>query len=124
MTRTNFTWRNHRANGGADNSAFMGGSVVSIAGYGIPMPRGLAGYTRAWSARKAGQDAVLAGRAATEQGGSAGAFWTIPLPQRLILAPFAEYTRLEEAGGFDGRMSDWVTAGFDLRRAPWTLSYA
>jgi hypothetical protein len=124
VTRTNFTWRQGRANGGADNSDFLGGSVVSIAGYGIPMPRGLAGYTLSWSARKAGQDAVLAGRGATEQGGSAGAFWTIPLPQRLILAPFAEYTRLEQAGGFDGRTSDWVTAGFDLRRAPWTLSYA
>ncbi len=124
MTTARLRWRNRTATGGPDNTAFMGGSVVSMAGYGIPMPRGMAGYTLSWSHRRPGQDATLAGRGASEQGGSAGAFWTIPLPQRLTAAPFVEYAVRDRANGFTGRRSDWLTAGFDLRRAPWTLSYA
>lgn len=117
-------WRNRGATGSPDNTAFMGGSVVSMAGFGIPMPRGMAGYTLSWSQRRPGQDATLAGRGATEQGGTAGAFWTIPLPQRLTAAPFVEYAVRDQADGFAGRRTDWLTIGFDLRRAPWTLSYA
>ena len=124
VTRTVFRWRNRRGAGGPDNTDFLGGTVLSMAGYGIPMPRGQAGYTVSWSARRPGQDAVEAGRSATERGFSAGAFWTIPLPMRLTAAPFAEYTRLDQAGGYRDRNADWVTAGLDLRRTPWTLSYA
>jgi hypothetical protein len=124
VTRSALRWRNRAGLGGPDNASFMAGSVVSLAGYGIPMPRGLAGYTASWSARRPGQDAVLAGRPASEQAGSIGAFWTIPLPQRITAAPFAEYVTQEQAGGFRGRHADWLTVGLDLRRAPWTASYA
>lgn len=124
VTRTDWRWRNRRATGGPDNADFAGGAVVSLAGYGIPMPRGQAGYTASWSARRPGQDAVDAGRAGTERAFSLGAFWTIPLPQRLTGAPFVEYTRQDQAGGFREARREWLTAGFDLRRAPWTLSYA
>ena len=123
-TRTAFRWRNRRGVGGPDNSDFLGGTVLSLAGYGIPMPRGQAGYTLSYSARRPGQDATALGRAGTEQGFTAGGFWTLPLPRRLIAAPFVEYARLESAGAVRDRTSDWLTAGFDLRRAPWTLSYA
>lgn len=122
--RTVFRWRNRRGTGGADNGDFLGGTVLSLAGYGIPMPRGQAGYTLSWSARRPGEDAVAEGRAATEHGVTAGAFWTIPLPWRMVGAPFVEYARLDQAGGVRDRRSDWWTAGFDLRRAPWTASYA
>jgi hypothetical protein len=123
-SRTVYHWHNRAGFGGADNSAFLSGTVISLAGYGIPMPRGQAGYTASWSVRRPGSDAVGAGRAATENAGSIAAFWTIPLPQRAILAPFVEYVRQGQAGGFAGRAQDWLTVGFDLRRAPWTLSAA
>ena len=123
-TRTSWRWRNSRGVGGPDNTDFLGGTVLSLAGFGIPMPRGQSGYTLSWSARRPGQDAAAEGRAATEHGFTAAAFWTIPLPYRMIGAPFVEYARLDQAGGFRDRGSDWLTAGFDLRRAPWTLSYA
>jgi hypothetical protein len=124
VTRTDWRWRNHRSVGGPDNTDYLGGTVLSLAGYGIPMPRGLAGYTVSWSARKPGQDAVETGRAGTEHAYSVGAFWSIPLPYRLTGAPFAEYVRLEQAGGLRDARSEYLTAGFDLRRAPWTVSYA
>ncbi len=117
-------WRNRAAFGGADNTSFVGGTVASLAGFGLPMPRGLAGYTLSYSARRPGQDAVAAGRAGTEQAGSAGFFWTLPLPQRLTAVPFVEYVVKEPANGFTGQRADWLTAGLDLRRVPWTLSYA
>jgi hypothetical protein len=124
-TRTAFRWRNRRGGtGGADNTDFLGGTVVSLAGYGVPMPRGQAGYTLSYSARRPGQDANALGRAGTEQGFTAGGFWTVPLPRRTIGAPFVEYARLENANAVRDRTTDWLTAGFDLRRAPWTLSYA
>jgi hypothetical protein len=124
MTRTDWRWRNRRATGGADNTDFAGGTVASLAGYGIPMPRGLAGYTASYAARKPGQDAVEAGRAATDQAWSFGAFWTVPLPQRLEAAPFAEYVHKDQADGYQDRKVEYLTAGMDLRRAPWTVSYA
>jgi hypothetical protein len=123
VTRTDWRWRNRRSTGTPDNTDFAGGTVVSLAGYGIPMPRGLAGYTASWAARKPGQDAVESGRPATEQAWSFGAFWTIPLPMRLTGAPFAEYVHQDQAGGFRGNTSEYLTAGFDLRRTPWTVSY-
>ena len=124
VTRTDWRWRNRRGTGGADNADFSGGTVASLAGYGIPMPRGLAGYTASYAARKPGQDAVEAGRAATEQAWSFGAFWTVPLPQRLEAAPFAEYVHKDQADGVQDRKVEYLTAGMDLRRAPWTISYA
>ena len=124
VTTTVLRWRNRYATGGADNSAFMGGMVASMAGYGIPMPRGLAGYTLSYGYRRPGQDAAQAGRGANEQSGTVGAFWTIPLPERVTAAPFVEYAIQDQAGGFSGRRSDWLTLGLDLRRAPFTLSYA
>lgn len=124
VTRTDWRWRNGRGTGTPDNTDFAGGTVVSLAGYGIPMPRGLAGYTASYAARRPGQDAQEAGRPATEQSWALGGFWTIPLPRRVTAAPFAEYVHLDQAGGFQGRSSEYLTAGFDLRRAPWTLSYA
>ncbi|MDO9709777.1 hypothetical protein [Paracraurococcus lichenis] len=124
VSRTVYRWQNRRGTGGPDNTDFAGGTVVSMAGYGIPMPRGLAGYTASYAARKAGQDAVEAGRAGTEQSWTLGGFWTIPLPQRLEAAPFAEFVHADQAGGYRNRTTEYLTAGFDLRRTPWTISYA
>ena len=122
---TRYRWRNGFFSGQPDNTAFAGGAVASLAGFGIPMPRGQAGYTLSYSQRLPGQDAVAANVPATERAYTAGAFWTLPLPQRMTAAPFAEYARqYANAGGFGGNTSDWLTAGFDLRRAPWTFSYA
>ncbi|HYZ33483.1 MAG TPA: hypothetical protein VE684_14530, partial [Crenalkalicoccus sp.] len=124
VTTTAFRWQNRRTTGTPDNSDFAGGTVLSLAGFGIPMPRGLAGYTLSLAARRPGADAVASGRPGTERLLSIGAFWTIPLPLRLTAAPFAEYVLQDQAGGFRRASVDWLTAGFDLRRAPWTLSYA
>lgn len=124
VPRTRFRWRNRRGTGGADNTDFAGGTVLSLAGFGIPAPVGQAGYTASWSARRPGQDAVAAGRAGVERAFSLGGFWTFPLPARAIAAPFAEYARQDQAGGFRGVSAEWLTVGLDLRRAPWTLSYA
>ncbi len=122
---TRYRWRNGLFSGQPDNTAFAGGAVASLAGFGIPMPRGQAGYTLSYSQRLPGLDAVQAGVPATERAYTAGAFWTLPLPQRVTAAPFAEYARqYGNAGGFAGNVSDWLTAGLDLRRAPWTFSYA
>jgi hypothetical protein len=120
-----FRWRNNRATGTPDNTDFAGGMVASLAGFGIPMPRGQAGYTLSYSQRQPGDDATLATRPATERAFTAGAFWTIPLPYRFTAAPFVEYARqYANAGGYGGNRSDWLTAGFDLRNTPWTVSYA
>jgi len=122
---TRYRFRNGFFSGQADNARFAGGLVASLAGFGIPMPRGQAGYTLSYSQREPGQDAVQAGAPATERAYTAGAFWTLPLPLRMTAAPFVEYARqYANAGGFTGNTSDWLTAGFDLRRAPWTFSYA
>ena len=123
-TRNFLRFQNSRRTGGADNADFGAGTVISAAGFGIPMPRGQAGYTVSYSSRRAGQDGVASGRAGTEDGFTAGGFWTFPLPMRMIGAPFVEYARLTTADGFRGRWRDYLTAGFDLRRAPWTFSYA
>jgi hypothetical protein len=123
-TRTRLRFRNSRRSGGADNTDFMGGAVISAAGFGIPMPRGQAGYTLSYTDRRAGWDARDAGQAGRERGFSAGAFWTSPLPFRMVAAPFAEYARLQGADGFRERSRDYTTLGFDLRRTPWTFSYA
>lgn len=122
---TRYRFRNGFFSGQPDNTNFAGGMVASLAGFGIPMPRGQAGYTLSYAQRLPGLDAVQAGVPATERSYTAGAFWTIPLPLRLTAAPFVEYARqYANAGGFAGNVSDWLTAGFDLRRAPWTFSYA
>jgi hypothetical protein len=118
------SFRNTRLAGGPDNRGGLPGQVLSFAGFGIPMPRGLAGYTISLSNRQPGSDAIAAGRAAPERGISVGAFWTVPLPFRLTAAPFVEWVRQEGADGYSGRSRDWLTAGADIRRAPWTLSLA
>ena len=123
-TRNVLRFQNSRRTGGADNTDFGGGTVISAAGFGIPMPRGQAGYSFSYSSRRGGQDASASGRIGTEDGFTAGAFWTFPLPARMIGAPFVEYARLTTADGFRGRWRDYLTAGFDLRRTPFTLSYA
>ena len=123
-TRTSLRFQNSRRTGGPDNTDFMGGAVISAAGFGIPMPRGQAGYTLSYSDRRAGQDARDSGQAGRERGFSAGAFWAFPLPMRMIGAPFAEYARLEGADGYRDRTRDYTTVGFDLRRTPWTFSYS
>jgi len=123
-TRSYLRFQNSRRAGGADNADFGAGTVISAAGFGIPMPRGQAGYTFSYSSRRAGQDGVASGRGGTEDGFTAGGFWTFPLPMRMIGVPFVEYARLTTADGFRGRSRDYLTAGFDLRRTPWTFSYA
>lgn len=121
---TAWRFRNRRWSGTPDNTSFLGGTVVSLAGSGIPMPRGDAGYTLSYSNRRPGEDAELAGRAAAETGWTAGAFWTLPLPLRVVAAPFVEYAAQRNAGGYRSDTQDWLIAGFDLRRSSWTFSYA
>lgn len=118
-------WRNSRGFGGADNASGLAGTVVSLGGYDVPTPLGPLGYGLGWSRREAGEDAREAGRAAPELGFAAGLFLTVPLPVAdVVLVPLAEYVRRTGAGGFRGRRAEWLTAGFALRRPPWTLAYA
>jgi len=118
-------WRNRRAFGGPDNARGLAGTVVSLGGFDVPTPIGRLGYGLAWSRREAGEDAREAGRATPEHGLAAGVFMTVPLPVAgAVLAPIAEYVRQTAAGGFRGRRAEWLTAGFALRRPPWTLAYA
>ena len=122
--RVRMLWRNALSTGNADNAPFASGSVLSLIGYGIPMPRGQAGYQISWSQRKPGENAEAAGTAGNETGFSASAFWTIPLPWRLTAVPYIEYAQQNTANGFLGQRAQFLTVGGSLRFTPLTLDYA
>ena len=122
--RTRLLWRNALVTGNADNAPFASGIVSSLIGYGIPMPRGQAGYQFSWSQRKPGEDAEAAGRAGNEAGFTASAFWTIPLPWRLTAVPYIEYAQQNTANGYLGQRNQYLTVGGSLRYTPFTLDYA
>src|SRR5262245_10084046 len=116
---------NKRRFGGPDNVDSFGNVVVSAAGKRVPMPIGLLEYNAAVSSRKPGEDATSAGNAATETGYVGGAVWEIPVPwMRLTFAPLVEYAWFEDFGGVQDQRGRFLTAGFDLIRRPWKLSYA
>lgn len=117
-------WRNSRGLGSPDNASGLAGRVLSLGGFGVPTPLGPVGYTLAWSEREPGEDATAVGRGANEQGYVAGAFGSFALPRDVVLAPMAEWVRLDQEGGFRGRSAEWLTAGVQARRDAWSWSYA
>jgi hypothetical protein len=117
-------WRNRRATGGPDNTTGTGNFVASAQGTGVPAPVGTLDYTLGYSSRRAGDDSVAAGTAATERGTVAGLAWEFALPLRITATPLVEWVRLQDAGGVRDARRDVVTAGLALARAPFTTAYA
>ena len=117
-------WRASRLMGGADNRRGLGGATVSWVGTEHEMPGGQIAYNAGVSVRRAGLDAQLAGRAATEIGSVAGIEGAFPLPAGLLLAPALEYARRTGADGYQGRNADWWTAALTLKRGALSIAYA
>jgi hypothetical protein len=121
--RNIYRWRNRRAFGGADNTQGYGSFVLSLAGERVPMPVGALRYTVGYSQRRAGSDSVGAGTAETERGYVGGVAWEIPLPMRITATPLVEAVRLDNADGVRDARREFVTAGFELARAPFSAAY-
>ncbi|PZW48403.1 hypothetical protein C8P66_105152 [Humitalea rosea] len=119
-----YLWRNRRSTGGADNTRGTNNWVASAAGHGMPLPLGTLDYTLGYSSRRAGDDSVEAGTAATETGTVAGLAWEVPLPFRVTATPLVEWTRLDNADGVRDAKRDVVTAGIEVARRPFTVAYA
>jgi len=114
--------RNGREVGGADNTGGFGNLVLSAEGTGIPLPTGTLDYTFGASWRKAGDDSVLAGTAATERGLVAGLAWEVPVGWQVTATPLVEVVRLENAGGVRGQDRNVATLGAEFTRRPYTLA--
>jgi hypothetical protein len=117
-------WRARRLMGGPDNRGGLPGVALTMVAAEMEVPGGQAAWNAGLTLRRPGQDALLAGRGATETGAVAGAEASFRLPGEFRLTPAAEYARRTGNGGYAGRSADWVTAALTLRRGALSLGYA